>query len=542
MQAEPQAALVVFSPTGQRSRLPLSPLPFTIGRQGDNSFVLRDNRASRRHARIEWQNGTYWIEDLESRHGTWINGQRIHRQPLRHGDRIELGLEDSYKLVFSLKREGFQRLMSKFSQSLRPDTSGGELAKLRSLVEVARALQHSLSTHEVLAAVVDAALTVTGSERGFLLLRGKERELEVSVGRNKAGRNLAASDLDFPISQLSQQLISRRELLSFDAPAAHGLRSICLPIIRVRGEGMEDTRAISTADDTIGLIYMDSREVVDLPEGSRELLETLAVEASTILENARLMEEERGKIRMEDEMSIARQIQSDLLPRSLPQTGWFRAAGSSVPSEEVGGDYFDVHEINGAHQTKPAWVVVVADVCGKGMSSALLASLLQGTFLMASADPSHMEARVARLNDFLFERTHGEKYATVFYGIVDSSGLLSYINAGLCEPMVISSGGTLRTLETTSLPPGMLPGTEFDMKQTQFAAGEKLVLYSDGLTDAANPSGQFFGIEEVRAVIEKQAHASAVELHEALRSAVEQFANGVPFRDDVTALVVEFQP
>src|SRR5262249_13769216 len=150
-----------------------------------------------------------------------------------------------------------------------------------------------------------------------------------------------------------------------------------------------------------------------------ELLETLAIEASTILENARLLEEERAKIRLDDELRIAREIQRGLQPVSLPSTGWFRAAGSSRASTEVGGDYFDVHVIS-----NDVWMAVLADVSGKGVSSALLASLLQGTFLMASGDPADIEPSMARLNEFLLERTKGEKYATVFFCILESSGRL----------------------------------------------------------------------------------------------------------------------
>ena len=94
----------------------------------------------------------------------------------------------------------------------------------------------------------------------------------------------------------------------------------------------------------------------------------------------------------------------------MPTAGWFRAAGSSLPSTQVGGDYFDVHPIS-----PHAWAAVVADVSGKGVSSALLASLLQGMFVMTSDDPLHIEPRLTRLNEFLLERTRGEKYATVFY-------------------------------------------------------------------------------------------------------------------------------
>src|SRR5712691_789449 len=414
----PPAALLVQNPSGQRTRAGIETLPFLIGRQADNDLALRDNRVSRGHARIIGENGSYIIEDLNSRHGTWINGERVARHPLRNSDCIEFGVRDSYRLTFIFEHDEIHRILDHISSTSR---SGGmeanDLGKLRSLVEVARALHNSLSTQEVLTAVVDAALAVTGCERGFLLLR-KEPELEVAVARDHGGKPLDAGDLRVPTSVIQRALNTRRELLSmsFDPLEQQGahpemtvaqleLRSVvCLPLVHVRSGSSEETRMASTVEDTVGLLYLDSRETpADLSAGNRELLQTLAMEASTILENARLIEEERAKIRIEDELKIARAIQQGLLPASLPSSGWFRAAGSSAASTQVGGDYFDVRRMS-----PDVWAPVVADVSGKGVSSALLASLLQGTFLMATGDHQHIEPAMSRLNGFLLERTRGE--------------------------------------------------------------------------------------------------------------------------------------
>ena len=553
----PGAALHVLSPAGQRSRAELDTLPFSIGRQPDNSLVLRDNRASRHHAKIVFENGSYAVEDLNSRHGTWVNGERVARRVLRNSDRIEFGVRDSYQLTFTLDKAEIHRLLDHLSVAQSSGEgqgsvpAAGELMKLRSLVEVARALQNSLSTGEVLTAVVDAALSVTGCERGFLLLR-KSGELEVAAARDKNGRVLDPSDLRVPTSVIRRALTSRRDLLtmSFDpleqqrlqpdaTIAMLELRSVvCLPLIRVHANTGSETRGISAAEDTVGMVYMDSRNApADLSGGNRELLQTLAIEASTILENARLLEEERGKLRMEDELKIAREIQQGLQPTALPTTGWFRAAGSSIPSTQVGGDYFDVHQIS-----PDAFVAVVADVSGKGVSSALLASLLQGTFLMASGDKSHIAPRMSRLNEFLLERTRGEKYATVFYSLLDSDGTLTYSNAGHCAPFLLSRDGRMRNLHTTSMPVGMLEGSEFDVVQMTMEPGDKLVIYSDGLTEAEGPDGKFFDTERLRECLRENAKLDAGGLHAAILSRLDVFAEGGAMRDDITALVLEYAP
>jgi sigma-B regulation protein RsbU (phosphoserine phosphatase) len=184
----------------------------------------------------------------------------------------------------------------------------------------------------------------------------------------------------------------------------------------------------------------------------------------------------------------------------------------------------------------------VADVSGKGVGSALLASLLQGTFLMASGDPVHIAPRMARLNEFLLERTRGEKYATVFYCILDVSGLLSYSNAGHCAPFLVSPDGRLRTLNTTSMPVGMLENAPFQMIQRKLEPGDKLVIYSDGLTEAEDADGAFFDTERLRLCLRENVARDATGLHAALLQAVDRFTEGGTIRDDITALVIEYAP
>jgi len=546
----PPAALVVLNPSGQRTRTAIEALPFLIGRQPDNNLVLRDNRASRTHARIIAEEGQYVLEDLDSRHGTWVNGERVARHVLRNSDRIDLGVPESYQLTFTLEAGEINRIMDKISSTSGTAGMGdNNLAKLRSLVEVARALQNSLSTQEVLTAVVDAALAVTGCERGFLLLR-KGDTLEVSVSRDLAGQPLDASDLRVPTSVIQRALNSRRELLSMSfnpgqetmealdrSVAALELRSaVCVPLVLVQSGSMEETRIASHAQQTVGLLYLDSRmSPADLSAGNREVLTTLAIEASTILQNARLMEDQRAKLRMESELKIARDIQQGLAPVSLPSEGWFRAAGSSWASNEVGGDYFDVRQVSA-----DVWAAVVADVSGKGVSSALLASLLQGAFLMASGDFAEIEPTMSHLNRFLLERARGEKYATVFYCMVNSDGLLSYANAGHCAPFLVSSDGRLRKLHTSGMPVGMLEEAQFQVVQMQLETGDKIVIYSDGLTEAENAAGEFFDTERLRNCLRENASLGAAELHKVLLSTLDVFVEGGVIRDDITALVLEY--
>jgi serine phosphatase RsbU (regulator of sigma subunit) len=274
---------------------------------------------------------------------------------------------------------------------------------------------------------------------------------------------------------------------------------------------------------------------VDLAGGNRELLQTLAIEASTILENARLIAEERAKQRIEEELDVARRIQQSLTPRSLPQEGWFVGCGSSESSHQVGGDYYDVVAIG-----PDTWSLVVADVSGKGVSSALLASFLQGAFLSASCTTDIPEV-FARVNAFLHARAETGKYATMFYSKLDIAGHLAYANAGHCAPMLVRATGEIEKLEATSLPVGLVPGATFPLLHRDLAPGDRIVLYSDGVTEAQNGKGEFFGRQRLRKAIQRAANASCAELHAAIQQAIVAFTAGAEQGDDMTLLVVEYR-
>ena len=550
--AEP-ASLIVTDPGGHRTRVSIQPLPFLIGRQPESQLILRDSRVSRSHARIVFEHGGYVLEDTGSRHGTFVNGQRVERQPLANSDRIDFGAQDSYQLLFMIDGAELRRLME---QMAAPGPApgapglGGGLAKLRAVLDLARTLQSSFTLEDVLVQVVDTALAVTGSERGFLLLKSGDG-LETRVARHRRGYKLPLDDLRVPRAVIHRALQHRRELLSmnFDLGSGGGttaehsvadleLRSVvCVPLVRIRAGQGDSTSLLTTGAETVGVLYLDSRlAAADMAGGNRELLQTLAMEASTVLENARLLEEERAKQLMEEELKVARDIQQSLLPRTLPSAGWLRAAGSSVASAQVGGDYYDVIAVN-----ERCWGAVVADVSGKGVSSALLAALLQGALIPASDHADVLARRMERLNTFLIDRTGGEKYATVFYCLLDRSGRLDYVNAAHCPPIVVRPGGETAELEATGVPVGLLEGSTYQLAGRQLSSGEKVVIYTDGVTEAQDAHGAFFGRKRLFDLVRSHAGTSSAELHDAIQGAVRDFTEGAPQSDDITLVVLDYR-
>ncbi len=213
-----------------------------------------------------------------------------------------------------------------------------------------------------------------------------------------------------------------------------------------------------------------------------------------------------------------------------------RAAGRSIPSNQVGGDYFDLRQISPS-----AWAVVNADVSGKGVSSALFASLLQGLFIAAPHAGASPEEPLTRLNSFLLERTGGEKFATVFFGILHRDGLLRYVNAGHGAGLLVRSAGRLERLPATSLPVGLLEEADYASGEVTLSDRDKLVLFTDGLSEAENQDGDMLGEAGVSRVALANAQASARELFEALDSALAQHTGGAIQKDDIAFLVVEYR-
>lgn len=540
----------VVTPGGQRSRTPLAASPFLIGRQSGNQLVLRDNRVSRVHARVTREGSDYFIEDAQSRHGTFVNGQQIlQREKLFPGDSVTFGVPAGYQLIFEPEEErGINRLADQVMTTSFQGGTGSGLVKLRALVEVARAVQASLSIEEVLESVVDGALSVAGSERGFLFLL-QPTGLELRVARDSGGRTLQADELHVSTRLIDRALRERRELLrmDFDPLAADGggldqslagsqLRTVlCVPLVRSRPGNTTET-VMGPLAETIGLIYLDSRlDIGDIGSANQEILQTLALEASTIIENARLLEQERAKKRLDEELRIAREIQRTLRPAALPREGWFRVAAASDSSLQVGGDYYDV-----TRATPDCWVFVVADVSGKGVSSALLASLLQGALIAAPHDTAGIAHLLARTNAYVYERAEGEKYATLFYGALHADGTLLHCSAGHGQIALIHPDGTVEEWGADSLPVGMLPVGDFPVSVTRLSPGSKLVVYSDGLTDAENPAGESFGSGRVRELLRSGAALGSDALLAHISSAVRTFEAGALQKDDLTVMVAEY--
>lgn len=543
--------LILIDPSGARTQVAISKTPLTIGRLSDNDVLLRDSRISRHHAAIVLDNGHYAVQDQNSRHGTFVNGVRVQgARALTNNDRIEFGVAGSYALLFVSEEQSLQTLLQRVeTPAPSAGTTSTELRSLNLLLEVGRSLQAGLTLDEVLNTVVEACLKVTGTERGFIFLRDDQGELALRVGRDREKNPLGSDDFKGSMSVIRDVVKGSQDILVTNtlADAGVGQRAsvvaaelrtiICLALHRLPTVGGLESTMTGFLPEALGAIYLDSRLTGQpFSDTDKQVLRSLALEAAGVIENARLFTAARAKERLDQELAIARDIQQALLPKRFRTYDTFQVAGINIPSQQVGGDYYDLIEVPGER-----YAFVVADVCGKGISAALLTSTLQGA-LAAMVELGQSAADVARqLNRYLCRHAGVKKFATFFCGVLEPGGRFDYINAGHVPAFWLPQAGALTPLRAGSYPLGLFEDDDYPVQSLAWQPGDTLVLYTDGFTEAMNPAGEPYGLERLKTAVEGFRHNSVEELADAILGAVREFAGGTPPGDDMTLLVVRYE-
>jgi sigma-B regulation protein RsbU (phosphoserine phosphatase) len=244
---------------------------------------------------------------------------------------------------------------------------------------------------------------------------------------------------------------------------------------------------------------------------------------------------ERGAARLEmqdQELERAHEIQQSLLPGKIPQIPGFEVAGAWQPASTVGGDYYDVLRL-GDHRLG----ICIADVVGKGVSAALLMANVQAA-VHAFASDSESPAQVCgKVNRLLYDNIAAGKFITFIYGILDGqTRTFRHCNAGHPNPILLS-GGSIRALEQSGAVLGVFPDWTYEDSTVELRTGDRLFLFTDGITEASNSSGQEFEEASIAAFAQGNGTLSAKELNNRLLAHVSAFC-GAQFQDDATLLVI----
>jgi serine phosphatase RsbU (regulator of sigma subunit) len=541
--------LDVTSPDRSRRTVEISETPFFIGRGGDsgNHLQLADPRISRQCATIHVVSGAYQLEDRGHRGGIFVNGKKTDRRSLESGDKITFGFADSYEIVFhtTSAEASIQGMLTRIA-STELGTAG--LGKLNLLLEATSLLHSDLPLDSVLGTMLDHAITVTNADRGLLLEGDSQGALRVRLARSKGNIELPVQGLSPSQTAVRQALERRGSVITEDLNRAdaslQGAQSIVVQALRAvvaiplyATSRSSHTGSSSGAEhgQLLGVLYLDSRRVAAFSKVDRQILDALAVEAASILDNARLVERERQRRRMEQELNIARDIQQALLPRGFRNFPHCAVTGIHTPCHAVGGDYYDVFPM-GDDRT----AILVADVSGKGIGAALLTTMLQGA-LSGMTNATNPVEVFAHLNRFLCEHSDVERYATMFLGILDQGGHLEFVNAGHPSPLVLRRGEVSELIQGGSFPVGLVPEAEYQSATANLEPEDTLVLFSDGVTEAMDPDEQLFGVPRLMDVLTGQRDTALDRLQEAVLKSIGNFTRGASQADDITLLLVRYR-
>lgn len=251
-------------------------------------------------------------------------------------------------------------------------------------------------------------------------------------------------------------------------------------------------------------------------------------------------EEALARQRLESELETARKIQEKLLPHEMPQVPGFGIAGTSIPSQQVGGDYFDFLDM-GNEQLG----IAIADVSGKGIPAALLMANLQASLHAQVIKPSRVAEVASRLNSLLVRSTDANMFATFFYGILDRrESKFTSTNAGHNPPLLFRAEGPIERLEAGGLLLGFLPDQEYKQQTVTIKAGDVVVLYTDGITEAVSPASEkisenLFGEERLIKTVRAHLANSVREIQSAILKAVTEYTVSAPQFDDITLVVIK---
>ena len=494
-------AIVSYSDSNTQHSVVLDRESTSIGRSPDQDIVLSDVLVSRQHAVITRDGNTWTLSDHNSTHGTYLNSVRIQQAILKPGDVLQIGSLKGKKLKFLIQQadqtafpkeeSSLNNLLSSihdmqgFSEEV--PTAARELGQLSWLINAARQLNEGVGIEEILSALLKLTLQLTGVERGFVFL-STDGKLRFAQGLDSAGEVLE-EDQTISRKAIEKAIQSRTRFSLSDTSSddtASGWSSIIVNEIRsVHCIPLRKRVAPGELSQLLGLLYLDSRiQPGSLTDIDHRLLDTIATEAAALLQNAFLAEAEQKARKEREELAIAARIHSGLMTIALPVLPYAELRAKSVPCLAIGGDFYD------AVALEDCVCVTIVDVSGKGVSAAIVAATLQGIIHAQLLARQELSTIAAMLNQFLYTRNVG-KYATMVILKLFPDGRVEYINCAHLLPLVIR-GRQIRRLEASNLMVGLLPEASYTSSEDVLHPGERILLATDGVTEAENSEGRPF--------------------------------------------------
>lgn len=546
-----------------------------MGRHPSCQIVLDNAAVSRNHAQILERQGAWFLEDLRSRNGTLLNGERVQGSAeLKNGDEIrvcEVVLRfyqtvtgSSVRVEDDPLRGQAVTLPDVSAAGLPPQSGLGALpralvsedisdnssiitsvdvassraprigirpeAKLRAVMEISQNLAGTLKANEVLPRILDSLFKIfPQADRGFIVLRDAGTgDLKIHAVRTRREDGSESGRMSTTI--LKEAMDKARAILSADA-AVDQRFSLSESIANLRIRSVMCAPLVAAGGEALGAIQVDTlNNALAFSEEDLEVLASVAAQAALAVENSLLHTAALRQRDLERDLDFATQVQLGFLPNQRPQTPGYEYFDFYEAAQRVGGDFFDYTVLPDGRV-----VVGVGDVAGKGVPAALLMARLYSDAryeLLANSTPAEA---MASLNAAFSSRGMGHRFITLAFVVLDpKKHTLTVVSAGHPAPLIRYASGKVEPLapKATSLPLGIKPDNVYPQAQATIGFGDSVVLFTDGVTEAMNRANELYGVPRLSQLMQ-QAPARADELGEAIVADVETFCAGLPQRDDI---------
>ncbi|HEY0384610.1 MAG TPA: SpoIIE family protein phosphatase [Pyrinomonadaceae bacterium] len=562
--------LIVKYPDRNSDIFPLGRLRITIGRSARNDLCIPDPFASRVHAEVRREGDQYFLQDLGSANGTLYNGVPVEAGiTLVPGGRIQIG---ETEIVFddggadpnlhatmitdpnvigpipeaTIAMNSADRTTSGLLEAIegartQPDSDApvkraarqSDLLALISKVGVTLLASATLS--ETLQQIASLVFEAVPAERCSIMMRDEgSDDLKVAVARLRE-RQGEVGEIRVSRTIMEEVVGKGKAVLTSDAQHDPRFMSSTMTL-----QGIRSVLAVplGVGEKVFGIIYADSPIAeAKFTEDHLKVLTTLASVAAIRVENARLLEEQLDRERLEHELQLASEIQQRFQPTAPPHVDGYELQGISFPCYEIGGDYYDF-----IARRDGRMLIALGDVSGKGTAAALLMSSLHAAVHAQAASHNSLVETISAVNNYLADNIPSNRFVTLFYAELDPvSGSLTFINAGHNPPVIVHAAGTIENLSSGGLPLGIMPNSPYREGRTQLMPGDVLVIYSDGVSEAVNPQGEEFGAQRLQGVVGLNIERSAAGIRDRIESALTKFAQGTPAADDITLVIVKRQ-
>ncbi len=523
---------------------------YIIGRSTECDLAIMDDTVSRGHARIEIVNEqTINLTDLGSHNGTTVNGNRITGPAkLNHNDIIAFGkvevkltideisgITDSRVSITDIDDDLTKATLLPMDEALKPLPARilEDPNVFKAISEVGKMLIVPGDDEQMLEKGIELLQKVIPVERVAVFLTGESGEDVFLSACCIAGEKHSNS---FCISNtILKEILSQKKAILISDPQTEGKYAEQQSIIR---SNIKSAMAVPLYDEgqVLGILYADTTNPVHhYTEDYLRITATFANILAAKMINNNLLNEKRAKEILESELATASQIQEQLLPRESPRIEGYSLDAFQIQCRQVGGDLYDVAQLSDGRI-----IFMLADVSGKGMGAALLASDILASFrILYNVRDFDLLDATCRVSRQLLAFTRPGDFATLFIGLLNpDTNSLQYINAGHNPPLVMRNDCKVEYLQASGIPMGVMDFDAWKEESIDFLAGDSIFIFSDGIPEAVNSRDEQFGDERLEKLAIECSGRSPKEFTDSIMAEVNNFIGEVPRSDDITMIVL----